>query len=44
MSDKLYLAWAVQSKTALLGLVRADDYIFRVYLYSLGINLKIGLK
>lgn len=44
ISDKSYWAWAVQFKTDLLGLNNSDNSVYEVYLYSVGINLKIGLK
>lgn len=44
MSDKLYWTWAVQFKTTLLDLMHINNPIFKIYLYSVGINLKIGLK
>ena len=44
ISDKFYWAWAGQFKTGLLDLVNIDNPVFKVYLYSVGINLKIGLK
>jgi len=44
ISDKLYWTWAVQFKTALLDLMNINNPTFKIYLYSVGINLKIGLK
>ena len=45
ISDKLYWAWALQFKTGLLDLVKHNNpLVFKVYLYSVGINLKIGLR